>query len=847
MARLATTRVTYYLLGSFALITILVSLGLNERMTRARRLALAANSGVAALIAQVGHVEELAADVDSPGNDVFENGDVAGESAHLEAATVKFSTAMKRLRSEFADDEKLTLQTDKIDRAASTIIGKAKEIFNLIRDQKVVPASVAAAQMDRAYRELRAEMARLRLILRQRQTQEFQKETATLHTLGQFQWALGAVATALMIALFAHGKRLQREAGAALQRERHIEALQVREEALRRSEERFQMAVRATRDVVWEWDLLNQTAWFSEAFSSIHGYPNSGSVPISVWYDAIHPDDIQRVSLSLQGALEGGASFWTAEYRFRTANGAWREVFDRGYIIRDGEGKALRMIGAIMDVSERKAVERLKNEFVSTVSHELRTPLTSIRGALGLLASGRLGMLPEKGQRMLEIAANNTDRLVRLINDILDIERIESGKVMLAKKNCNAADLVRQAVDTIRQIAERERIHIVTELAEERLVGDPDRIIQTLTNLLGNAVKFSPPQSTIRVSVQKSGSDVVFEVADRGRGIPSNKLESIFERFQQVDASDSRDKGGSGLGLAICRAIVQQHGGKIAVKSEKGAGSTFTFAIPKGIDEPFAWKRRRTILICDDEEDARDAMRLFLENRGYDIRDAVSGQDLIAIAASDRPDAILLDLFMPDMNGWEALERLKSDPATSHIPVVIVSVLSPEETGASLANLSGWLQKPLSEKSLAAVVDQALRTVKGAPRVMLVEDDLDLARVISASFERFGIQIVHAANGKQAIELAQHEQPDLLILDLILPDVDGFAVVDFLKDHDLWRAVPLVVYSALEPTPSQKERLRLGHTEFLTKSRVPPEEFESRILSLLDVLTDGKEQVSHVA
>ena len=242
-----------------------------------------------------------------------------------------------------------------------------------------------------------------------------------------------------------------------------------------------------------------------------------------------------------------------------------------------------QIVGAVVifkDITERQIVERMKNEFVSVVSHELRTPLTSIRSALGLLSKGSLNNQPTKSQRMLEIAFDNTNRLVRLINDILDIERINSGKVTMEKQHCNAAELMMQAVDEMRAMAERAEIKLALKPIEVQLWADPDRIVQTLTNLLSNAIKFSPLDSTVSLNAKLEDSQILFQVKDKGRGIPEDKLETIFDRFQQVDASNSRNQGGTGLGLAICRSIVQQHGGNIWVESTLGNGSTFYFTLP---------------------------------------------------------------------------------------------------------------------------------------------------------------------------------------------------------------------------------------------------------------------------
>ena len=249
--------------------------------------------------------------------------------------------------------------------------------------------------------------------------------------------------------------------------------------------------------------------------------------------------------------------------------------------IRDEAGDLSGAVVTFNDITERRVVERMKDEFISVVSHELRTPLTSIRGSLGLLAAGRLGGLPEEGQHMLDIAVSNTDRLVRLINDILDIERMESGKVTMEMMGCDAADLMTQATDVMQKMADEAGVTLSATARSARLHADPDRILQTLTNVLSNAIKFSPRGGTVLIAAERQGEEIRFQVEDQGRGIPADMLESIFDRFQQVDASDSREKGGTGLGLAICRSIVQQHGGEIWAESPEGQGSTFIFTLPQ--------------------------------------------------------------------------------------------------------------------------------------------------------------------------------------------------------------------------------------------------------------------------
>ena len=247
----------------------------------------------------------------------------------------------------------------------------------------------------------------------------------------------------------------------------------------------------------------------------------------------------------------------------------------------DDAGRMESLFSLVLDVTHRHQMERIKNEFISVVSHELRTPLTSISGSLKLLDSGLLNQQPAKEKRLLTIAVANTDRLIRLVNDILDIERIESGTVQMVKSVCKVSELMAKAVEAIEPLAEGAGIHITASNSGGQVWVDPDRMIQAFTNLLGNAIKFSPRGSRIWFIASQQTGQMLFQIRDYGRGIPADKLEIIFERFQQVDGSDARSGEGTGLGLAICRSIIQQHGGKISVESVFGEGSMFSCSIPR--------------------------------------------------------------------------------------------------------------------------------------------------------------------------------------------------------------------------------------------------------------------------
>jgi CheY-like chemotaxis protein len=411
----------------------------------------------------------------------------------------------------------------------------------------------------------------------------------------------------------------------------------------------------------------------------------------------------------------------------------------------------------------------------------------------------------------------------------------------------DARDLVRRSIEGVKTVADAAQVRLVEQADSFRLFGDADRLVQTLTNLLGNAIKFSPAGSCVDVVAHREGGAAHFSVQDRGRGIPPDKLERVFGRFEQVDASDAREKGGTGLGLAISRSIVQQHGGRIWVESTLGQGSTFHFVIPLGTasgaqsasEAPRA--QHPTVLVVDDDTDVLEVVGRMLAQQGYQPLSAQSGEEAIAQALGEQPSAILLDLAMPGLNGWQTLGLLKDDPRTSHIPVLLLSGL--EQVGNERTEQTeGWISKPVTPEALRDMIGHVLARSPGPPRIMLVEDDLDLARVLREVFAQHGVQVEHAASGDDAIALSARFEPDLLLLDLALPDGDGSQVVDWFRQHDRLRRVALVVYTARDLGESERERLQLGPTEHLTKSRISPDEVRRRVLRLLDCVAPTGEQ-----
>ena len=392
-----------------------------------------------------------------------------------------------------------------------------------------------------------------------------------------------------VVLLIGEGRDISEQQAALRERQTALSDRQLALSALRRSEDEFRILSEASPIGIFRVNPQGGCIYTNPRAQAIAGYTFAEALGHG-WVKFVHPEDRQPYFYQWLQAVAANQEF-IAEVRFIDGDEIIRFCRIKTAPIFDDQKELIGHVGTIEDITERRAIEKIKNEFISIVSHELRTPLASIRGSLGLLASGRLDNEPQKAQRMLEIAALDTERLVRLVNQILDLERLESGKIVVTKDLCDTAMLMQQAIEAVRPLAESANIKISASLLSVQVCADCDRIIQTLVNLLGNAIKFSPAFSTVDLSaeivnegqsqvVNSSTSYLLFQVKDQGRGIPAEKKESIFGRFEQVDASDSRNFGGSGLGLAICRTIVQQHGGQIWVESVFGEGSIFYFTLP---------------------------------------------------------------------------------------------------------------------------------------------------------------------------------------------------------------------------------------------------------------------------
>ena len=451
-----------------------------------------------------------------------------------------------------------------------------------------------------------------------------------------------------------------------------ISARKRTEEALRASETRMRALIDNMLAGLLMVDGQGVIQLANPAAERMFGYARDelNGKPIRTLVPEKHGTD---VALSLREAM-GKAMGRTTEWEGRRKNG---DVFPFELALFQFETpEGRRIAGSFVDVTQRREVEQLKKEFVSTVSHELRTPLTSIRGSLGLLRSGAVGALSADAGDLVAVAERNVIRLIGLINDILDVERLEDGRIEFHLASVLADVVTARAVEAIHSFAEQHEISLEVRPSGLTVRADPDRLSQVLVNLISNAVKFSPRGSGVTVSAKALGDMAEFRVVDRGRGVPAALHASIFERFRQVEAGDQREKGGTGLGLAICKAIVEQHGGAIGVESEAGQGAAFWFRVPLAVSARTSTatvteKALLVALVVDDDVELLAVLARQLGEQGIEVRSATSVAGALDSVHEMKPDLLVLDLGLPDGDGQRVVDVLQSEPELSQLPLLV--------------------------------------------------------------------------------------------------------------------------------------------------------------------------------
>lgn len=390
--------------------------------------------------------------------------------------------------------------------------------------------------------------------------------------------------------------------------------------------------------------------------------------------------------------------------------------------VRDADGKVLGRIATSLDLGRERELDRLKTEFLSTISHELRTPLTSVKGALGLIRGGAVGAVTAETRELLDIAITNTDRLIHVINDILDIFQLERGQARIRPVSMPLGQSIARAIRAVVSQADLKKVTVVNEVPEtiSAVKGDPKRIEQVLVNLLSNAIKFSKTEGRVHIAARPLDGAVVISIRDHGRGLSGDFQDRLFGKFEHAQSSLTRENQGAGLGLAICRHIVEAHGGKIWAESEgEGKGATFSFTLPAegraGSTRLLAGKQEgepalaapRLILVIDDDEDVARVIGYVFESQGHRVITAHNGREAINLAKRHRPDMMTLDIFMPDIDGYQVIQELRQSNDRRRIPIVCIS-METDPGRAIAAGADYFLQKPVDIEKLREVADQAL-------------------------------------------------------------------------------------------------------------------------------------------
>jgi signal transduction histidine kinase/DNA-binding response OmpR family regulator len=522
---------------------------------------------------------------------------------------------------------------------------------------------------------------------------------------------------------------------------------------------------------------------------------------------------------------------------------------------RELEQKVQERTGELQEANRKLTeLDELKSNFLSTVSHELRTPLTSIKAFAEILLDNQ-GEDRDTQLRFLQIINTESERLSRLISDLLDLSKIESGAVRWKMEPLDPRDIVEKSLESLSLLAAQKVIQIRHDVPPEvpRIHGDHDRLVQVVTNLVSNALKFTNEGGSIDISIKTVARDdgqyreiplgeagladfVQVAVRDTGIGVPREHLTAVFDKFHQVDSAVTRRRGGgTGLGLAICKEIVEHHQGSIWAKSEVGQGSTFYFALPcarafRALRAEAASQRApaaalsgerppaRKVLVVDDEPHIREFLRYELINEGYEVIEAADGEQALELARRERPDIITLDIMMPGIDGFDTLSILNHDEQTASIPVIVITVVDDPDKGFTLGAVD-YLVKPIDCRLFVESIRRIANTIGGTrqQKVLVIEDDQAVADALASMLATEGFKPFVACNGESGVEEALAVKPDLVVLDLKLPGISGYEVLRRLKVIDATKSTPIVVITASDLGRGKSKSLALGASEYLTK------------------------------
>jgi PAS domain S-box-containing protein len=635
-------------------------------------------------------------------------------------------------------------------------------------------------------------------------------------------------------------------------------------------EKRFQYVARAINDTIWDWDLETQAvSWNSGILTTFH-YTAEEVGPGSGWHcERFHPEDRERVEQSRQAAIAGGGETWSEEYRFLCGDGRYAYVLDRGYVMRNDSGWAVRMIGAMMDITDRKQVEeilqqakeaaeasnRAKSEFLANMSHEIRTPMNGVLGMTDLLLE--TGLDPEQ-REYAGMVRTSAESLLTVINDILDFSKIEAGRFELEAVEFKLRGCIEPTLKTLALRAHQKDLELnclIESDVPETLVGDPSRLRQVLINLFGNSLKFTESgEINLRVQLEGVKEESIclhFSVEDTGIGITAGQQARIFEAFTQVDGSSARRFGGTGLGLTICRQLIEMMGGHIWVESSPGQGSVFHFTARFGICpsaglpmqvERARLKGMRALVVDDNLTNCRILERL-LAGWGLNPSLAYDGEQALqiltqALEAQMPFPLVLTDGNMPELDGFQLAGEIRKNPGLSGSSIIMLTSGAQHGDAARCRELgiAACLTKPVGQaelldallkmagskcltEELAPATHPSLRAQKEPLRILLAEDNAVNQKLACRMLEKHGHKVVIAANGRQALERLETESFDLVLMDIQMPEVDGFEAIATIRkmEEAAGTHLPVVAMTAHAMQGDKERCLAAGMDGYLSK------------------------------
>jgi signal transduction histidine kinase/CheY-like chemotaxis protein len=477
-----------------------------------------------------------------------------------------------------------------------------------------------------------------------------------------------------------------------------------------------------------------------------------------------------------------------------------------------------------------------KSEFLANMSHELRTPLNAIIGFSEVLIERLFGELNDKQAEYLDDILGSGRHLLSLINDILDLSKVEAGRMELELDVFTLSDALENGMTMVRERASQHSLSLSLDVDQAigLIEADERKVKQVVFNLLSNAVKFTPDGGRVDVAARLMDDFVQVSVHDTGVGIAPEDQARIFEEFQQAPSGQAIGREGTGLGLALARRFVELHGGRLWVDSQVGVGSTFTFTLPvqpsvrptvpapspgSADQRPLAMEPTGArVLLVEDNPQARDLLQLYLETDGFVVIPAEDGETALEKAREMQPVAIVLDILLPRLDGWDVLARAKADPTIAHIPIVVVSMLDERGKGFSLG-AADYLIKPVQRESLLGTLRRvtfAANGSNGQQRVLAIDDDPMALELIEAVLGPAGYVVLKATDGQQGVAAAKIEHPGLVIVDLLMPETDGFAVVELLRADPSTSAIPIVILTSRSMDQAERDRLN-GHISYLAR------------------------------